>query len=165
MKLWLEAQQSLMIRTLGLFLQNSNHHSCENVLVWFVKATKDCIFSIIFSSFDKCAVIIISAQFITTFFLSIYLVNVTFCLLVFLLNSMPSNGSASFFFFFLNLWKEANLHIQLSGFRTVGEWLKVAAAAVSPIEIINGHILHAWVNGLISKGVALFEMPPLTTEA
>lgn len=33
------------------------------------------------------------------------------------------------------------------------------------VDIINGYIPDAWVNGLISKGVTLFEMPPLTTAA
>jgi len=30
---------------------------------------------------------------------------------------------------------------------------------------MNEYIQDAWVNGLISKGVSLFEMPPLTTVA
>lgn len=33
------------------------------------------------------------------------------------------------------------------------------------IDIMNGYIPNALVNGLISKGVTLFEMPPLTTLA
>lgn len=36
---------------------------------------------------------------------------------------------------------------------------------ISPVDIINGYIPYAWMNGLISKGVTMFEMPPLTTAA
>lgn len=64
--------------------------------------------------------IIISAQFITTFLLCMYLVNVTLHPF-FSWTQCCQTKVVRFGFFSFNLWKEAKLHTQPSGFRTVGD--------------------------------------------